>query len=84
MAFDTINVQNKYRVTMRAEHYQACSYQQLQELHDAYTNIVDVYEDILGGPRNCAGIPEYMGAMRAVKNIRKLIKERANIWLMEQ
>ena len=69
---------------MKAEHYQACSYSQLQELHDAYTNIIDVYEDILGGPRNCAGIPEYMAAARAVRAIRNLINERAKQWQQVQ
>lgn len=47
---------------MKAEILQRASYVQLAAAHEIYSNLVDVYEDILGGPRNCVGIPEYYAA----------------------
>lgn len=47
---------------MKAEILQRASYSQVAALHEVYSNLVDIYEDILGGPRGCAGIPEYYAA----------------------
>jgi hypothetical protein len=57
---------------MKAEILQKATYLQAAALHECYSNLVEVYEDILGGPRNCAGIPEY----HAAKSSRELCYRR--------
>lgn len=47
---------------MKAEIIQRASYAQVAAAHEVYSNLVDIYEDIMGGPRNCVGIPEYYAA----------------------
>lgn len=47
---------------MKAETLQRATFSQVAALHEVYSNLVDIYEDILGGPRNCAGIAEYYAA----------------------
>lgn len=47
---------------MKAEILQRASYSQVAAAHEIYSNLVELYEDILGGPRNCAGISEYYAA----------------------
>lgn len=47
---------------MKAEILQRASYAQVAAAHEVYSNLVDIYEAIMGGPRNCAGIPEYYAA----------------------
>ena len=47
---------------MKAEILQRASYAQAAAAHEVYSNLVDIYEDIMGGPRNCAGIAEYYAA----------------------
>lgn len=47
---------------MKAEILQRASYAQVAAAHEVYSNLVDIYEDIMGGPRNCAGISEYYAA----------------------
>lgn len=47
---------------MKAEILQHATFSQVAALHEVYSNLVDIYEDILGGPRNCAGIAEYYAA----------------------
>lgn len=47
---------------MKAEILQRASYAQVAAAHEVYSNLVDLYEDIMGGPRNCAGIAEYYAA----------------------
>lgn len=47
---------------MKAEILQRASYAQVANAHEVYSNLVDIYEDIMGGPRNCAGITEYYAA----------------------
>lgn len=47
---------------MKAEILQKATYLQAAALHECYSNLVEIYEDILGGTRNCAGIPEYHAA----------------------
>ncbi len=47
---------------MKAEILQRATFSQVAALHEVYSNLVDIYEDILGGPRNCAGIAEYYAA----------------------
>lgn len=47
---------------MKTEHLMRASYSQVAELHEIYSNLVDAYELILGGPRNCRGITEYYAA----------------------
>ena len=47
---------------MKAEILQRATFYQVAALHEVYSNLVDIYEDILGGPRNCAGIAEYYAA----------------------
>lgn len=47
---------------MKAEILQRASYAQVAAAHEVYSNLVDIYEDILGGPRGCAGIAEYYAA----------------------
>lgn len=47
---------------MKAEILQRATFSQVAALHEVYSNLVDIYEDILGGPRNCVGISEYYAA----------------------
>ena len=47
---------------MKTDILQRANFNQVAAAHEAYSNLVDIYEDILGGPRNCAGIPEYYAA----------------------
>lgn len=47
---------------MKAEILQRANYTQVAAAHEIYSNLVDIYEDIMGGPRNCRGIPEYYAA----------------------
>lgn len=47
---------------MKTEILQRATFPQVAALHEVYSNLVDIYEDILGGPRNCAGIAEYYAA----------------------
>lgn len=47
---------------MKAEILERASYAQIAAAHEVYSNLVDIYEDIMGGPRNCAGIAEYYAA----------------------
>lgn len=47
---------------MKAEILQRASYAQVAAAHEVYSNLVDIYEDIMGGPRNCARIAEYYAA----------------------
>lgn len=47
---------------MKAEILQRATFSQVAALHEIYSNIVDIYEDVLQGPRNCVGIPEYYAA----------------------
>lgn len=47
---------------MKAEILQRASYSQVAAAHEVYSNLIDVYEDIMGGPRNCVGVPEYYAA----------------------
>lgn len=47
---------------MKAEILQRASYGQVAAAHEVYSNLVEIYEDIMGGPRNCLGIPEYYAA----------------------
>lgn len=47
---------------MKAEVLKSASYAQVAAAHEVYSNLVDIYEDIMGGPRNCAGIAEYYAA----------------------
>lgn len=47
---------------MKAEVIERASYAQIAAAHEVYSNLVDIYEDIMGGPRNCAGIAEYYAA----------------------
>ena len=47
---------------MKAEILQRASYAQAAAAHEVYSNLVEIYEDIMGGPRNCAGIAEYYAA----------------------
>ena len=57
---------------MKAEILQRASYGQVAAAHEVYSNLVEIYEDIMGGPRNCAGIPEY----HAAKSSRELCYRR--------
>ena len=43
---------------MKAEILQRASYAQVAAAHEVYSNLVDIYEDIMGGPRNCAEISD--------------------------
>lgn len=47
---------------MKSEILQRASYAQVAAAYEVYSNLVDIYEDIMGGPRNCVGIPEYYAA----------------------
>lgn len=47
---------------MKAEILQRATFSQVAALHEVYSNLVDIYENILGGPRNCVGIAEYYAA----------------------
>lgn len=47
---------------MKAEILQRATFSQVAALHEVYSNLVDIYEDMLGGPRNCVGIAEYYAA----------------------
>lgn len=59
---------------MKVEVINRGSYQQVAAAHEVYSNLIDIYEDILGGPRNCAGIPEY----HAARSSRKACEQRLN------
>lgn len=48
---------------------------QANRLYSAYTDIVDIYEVLYGGPTNCTGIPEYHAARKCVKELYNHIKE---------
>lgn len=47
---------------MKAEILKRATFNQVAALHEVYSNLVEIYEDILQGPRNCVGIPEYYAA----------------------
>lgn len=47
---------------MKAEILKRANFNQVAAAHEVYSNLVDIYEDIMGGPRNCVGIPEYYAA----------------------
>lgn len=47
---------------MKADIIQRANFAQAAAAHEIYSNLIEVYEDILGGPRNCSGIPEYYAA----------------------
>lgn len=47
---------------MKTEILKRASFSQVAALHEVYSNLVDIYEEILDGPRNCAGIAEYYAA----------------------
>ena len=47
---------------MKAEIINSATFSQVAAAHEVYSNLVEIYEDILGGPRNCAGIAEYYAA----------------------
>lgn len=47
---------------MKADILNHANFNQVAAAHEVYSNLVEIYEDILGGPRNCAGIPEYHAA----------------------
>lgn len=47
---------------MKAVVLQRATYSQVAALHEVYSNIVDIYEDVMGGPRGCIGIVEYYAA----------------------
>lgn len=57
---------------MKAEIINRGTYQQVAAAHEVYSNLIDIYEDILGGPRNCMGIPEYYAAISS----RRLCEQR--------
>lgn len=47
---------------MKADIINRATFSQVAAAHEVYSNLVEIYEDILGGPRNCAGIAEYHAA----------------------
>ena len=47
---------------MKADVLRRASFAQVAAAHEVYSNLVDIYEGIMGGPRNCAGIAEYYAA----------------------
>lgn len=47
---------------MKAEILQRADFNQVAAAHEVYSNLIDIYEDIMDGPRNCAGITEYYAA----------------------
>lgn len=47
---------------MKAEIINRATFSQVAAAHEVYSSLVEIYEDILGGPRNCAGIAEYYAA----------------------
>lgn len=47
---------------MKAEILSRATYVQVASLHEVYSNLVDIYEEIMDGPRGCVGIPEYYAA----------------------
>jgi len=47
---------------MKTEYLMRASYTHVAGLHEIYSNLIDAYEQILGGPRNCRGIAEYYAA----------------------
>lgn len=44
------------------------------ELHEAYTRIIQTYEDAYGGPRACRGIPEYHAAISSAEKCLQRIR----------
>ena len=47
---------------MKKEILDRADFNQVAAAHEVYSNLVGIYEDIMGGPRNCAGIAEYYAA----------------------
>lgn len=48
---------------MKKEIIEQTTYSQAAALHEVYSNLIAIYEEVLGGPRNCRGLPEYHAAM---------------------
>lgn len=63
---------------MKADVINRGSYQQVAAAHEVYSNLIDIYEDILGGPRNCAGIPEYHAAISSRKACEQRLDQLFN------
>lgn len=63
---------------MKTEIINRGSYQQVAAAHEVYSNLIDIYEDILGGPRNCAGIPEYHAAIFSRKACEQRLDQLFN------
>lgn len=57
---------------MKADYINKCSYQQTAALHEVYSNLIDIYEEVFGGPRACAGIAEYHAAVAS----RRMCEQR--------
>lgn len=47
---------------MKTDIINRANFNQVAAAHEVYSNLVGIYEDILGGPRACAGISEYHAA----------------------
>lgn len=63
---------------MKSEHLMRASYSQVAELHEIYSNLVDAYEMIMGGPRNCRGITEYYAAKASRDMCERRLSEIIN------
>lgn len=63
---------------MKAEILERASYAQVAAAHEVYSNLVDIYEDIMDGPRNCAGIAEYYAAKSSRDMCYRRIIEMTN------
>ena len=63
---------------MKAEIINRATYQQAAAAHEVYSNLIDIYEEILGGPRNCAGIPEYHAAISSRKQCEARLDQLFN------
>lgn len=63
---------------MKAEVLNRATYQQVAAAHEVYSNLIDIFEDILGGPRNCAGIPEYHAAICSRKACEQRLDQLFN------
>lgn len=48
---------------MKKEIIEKANYSQAAALHEVYSNLIAIYEEILDGPRNCRGLNEYHAAL---------------------
>lgn len=64
----------KNRTFMNREIASKMQYRHAADCYDAYMNIIQAYEQTLGGPANCRAIPEYQAAWRSMNYVRERMR----------